>query len=89
MKGVARRPDEKTEESAVAHSVKVLLIDANSTDVAEMHAKLADAKSVSFAPCRVEALPEAVTLLRERRFDALLIDLKTPGATTWLDLTKS
>ena len=64
----------------MAHSVKVLLIDANSTDVAEMHAKLADAKSVSFAPCRVEALPEAVTLLRERRFDALLIDLKTPGS---------
>lgn len=63
----------------MAHSVRVLLIDANTADATEMREKLADAKSVSFAAYTVGALSETFAILRDRHFDVLLIDLKTPG----------
>ena len=64
----------------MAHSVRVLLIDANTADAAEMREKLAGARGVSFLPHTAGNLSEALAVLGDRNFDALLIDLETPGS---------
>ena len=64
----------------MAHSVRVLLIDANTADAAEMREKLAAARGVLFLPHTAGTLTEALGVLGDRNFDALLIDLETPGS---------
>ncbi len=61
----------------MGHSVRVLLIDANSDDAAELRQKLADSRSVSFTVQTAKDPAEGLALLSSARFDILLVDLGT------------
>ncbi len=55
--------------------VKVLVIDANAGEAAELCAKLAAAKRAVFSVHTAKNLPQAHKLLTARRYEAILVDL--------------
>ena len=64
----------------MAHSVRILLIDSNSSEAMDLCQKLAGSKSVPFVVQTAQTMPEAFALLRDGHFDVLLIDLVTTGS---------
>src|ERR1022692_2481653 len=62
----------------MAHSVRVLLIDENPSDAAELCEKLSKFKSLSLDMHGAPTLAEGIALLRDARFDVMLVDLGTP-----------
>jgi PAS domain S-box-containing protein len=81
----AERPFEAL---TMTHPVKVLLIDPNAADAAELRHKMAESKSTSFCVSSVESLSEGLALLENERFDIALMDSKAsagdgaPGSMT-------
>jgi DNA-binding NarL/FixJ family response regulator len=64
----------------MAHSVRVLLVDSNSSDATDLRQKLASTKSVPFIVQTAGTIREAYGILNNKHFDVLLIDLETPGS---------
>lgn len=56
------------------HPVKVLLIDPNQADAADLRQKMAESKSNSFSVSTVQKLSEGLELLKKERFDIALMD---------------
>ena len=63
----------------MAHLVRVLLVDANSSEATDLRQKLAGTKTVLFVVQTAETIPQALEILASKHFDVLLIDLETPG----------
>ncbi len=68
-----------------ARPIKVLLIDSNPREAAELCEKLAVSKRATFSVQTVSTLSQALALLEESRFEAMLVDLATPE-TEWMTL---
>jgi PAS domain S-box-containing protein len=64
----------------MAHTIRVLLVDADIDDAADLREKLAGAKNVCFVTQTAGTIAEAFRTLEEKRVDALLLDLTTPGS---------
>jgi PAS domain S-box-containing protein len=64
----------------MAHTIRVLVVDASTKDIADLRKKMGDAKNVSCVMHSAGTVAEAFQLLTEKRFDVLLIDLTTPGS---------
>ncbi len=60
------------------HPFRVLLLDANLAEAADLRAKLADSRYVAFSVITASAIDEAVQTLEKQRFDAVLADAETP-----------
>lgn len=56
------------------HSIKVLLIDSNVAEAAELRNKMTESKSTSFQVTSVDNLSEGLNLLQRERFDIALMD---------------
>jgi two-component system, cell cycle response regulator len=61
-------------------TVRVLMIEANETDVRLISRMLAREKSTFFQVTRVATLAEGIEKLRARKFDAVLMDISLPDA---------
>lgn len=64
----------------MAHTIRVLLVDANVDDTADLCQKLAGAKNVSFVTQTAGTIAEAFHILEKKGIDVLLLDLATPGS---------
>jgi PAS domain S-box-containing protein len=64
----------------MTHRIRVLVVDANTSDAAALQEKLGNASSVSFVVHKAGTIAETFTALSHKRFDVLLIDLETPGS---------
>src|ERR1700730_4244896 len=62
------------------HLVKVLLVDANVREAAELQQKIADSKNTSFSVKTVGGFSEAFDLLRSQKFEIVLTDLGVPDS---------
>jgi PAS domain S-box-containing protein len=62
------------------HLVKVLLIDANAREAAELQQKIADSKNTSFSVQTVGGCSEAFDRLRSQKFEIVLADLGVPDS---------
>lgn len=60
--------------------IKVLLIDSNDREVAELRQKLSVSKRAAFSVETVGTVSQALLLLRDVRFEAMLVDLAAPEA---------
>ncbi|MGH9717210.1 MAG: ATP-binding protein [Candidatus Acidiferrales bacterium] len=65
-----------------ARPIKVLLVDSNPREAAELRQKLDLSNRSTFSVQTVSTLPQALLLLGEVRFEAMLVDLATPQ-TDW------
>lgn len=66
-------------QAASSHGmVRVLLLDANPAEAADLRAKLADARHVAFSVVTAITVANALQLLEIKRFDVLLADANTP-----------
>lgn len=66
-------------------SIKVLLIDSNPGEAAGLRGKLAVSKRAMFAVQIVSTLAQALALLEDTRFEAVLVDLATSDAE-WMTM---
>src|SRR5258708_6247846 len=64
----------------MAHTIRVLIVDADADDSANLREKLAGARNVCFVTQTAGTIAEAFRTLEEKRVDALLLDLTTPGS---------
>jgi PAS domain S-box-containing protein len=62
------------------HLVKVLLVDANAREAAELQQKITDSKNTSFSVQTVGGLSEAFDRLRSQKFEIVLADLGVPDS---------
>lgn len=68
----------KTKETSAGATVRVLLLDEHPAEAADLRAKLADARHVSFSVQTVTSVPEATQLIETERFEAIIVDTNTP-----------
>lgn len=71
----------KTKEPKAAITrpvVRVLLLDGHPAEAADLRAKLADSRYVSFSVRTVTSVPEAIQLTETERFEAIIVDTNTP-----------
>ncbi|HTZ72587.1 MAG TPA: ATP-binding protein [Candidatus Aquilonibacter sp.] len=81
--------DDRQSENRRAATLRVLLLDGNLTEAADLRAKMADARHVAFSVRTAHTLSEAVQMLDSQRFDAILSDSNTPsgqGLATFAEL---
>src|SRR5579862_1687563 len=67
-------------QAVSAHTINVLLIDAEAAAAAELCEKLANAKGVTFSVETAGTLAKGLCLLEAKRFNAMLIDLAVDGS---------
>lgn len=59
-------------------TIRVLLLDANPAEAADLRAKLADAKHGGLSVVTAVNLPDALKVIESQKFDVLLADANTP-----------
>ena len=70
--------DAKLDGGNSRSTIRVLLLDANPAEAADLRAKMADARHVGFNVITAVTVVDALQLLEMQRFDALLVDANTP-----------
>jgi PAS domain S-box-containing protein len=58
--------------------IRVVLIDANDAEAADLREKMSASEKVTFSVERLTRVSDCLALLRKSRFDAMLVDLKGP-----------
>jgi two-component system, chemotaxis family, response regulator WspR len=69
----------------MSRPIKVLLIDSNPSEAAVLRDKLAVSKRATFSIQIVSTLSQALVLLEDTRFEAMLVDLATSDAE-WMKM---
>jgi PAS domain S-box-containing protein len=70
--------DDKEISNHTKPRLRILLLDANLAEAADLRAKMADARHVVFSVRTAHSVAEAVQLLESQRFEAILADANTP-----------
>ena len=68
--------------------LEVLVVEDNPGDALLIRETIAEARSASFAVTQVERLSDALDLLQNRNFDAVLLDLSLPDSCGMETLTR-
>jgi PAS domain S-box-containing protein len=67
-----------TKPKVAARSLRILLLDANLPEAADLRAKLADSRLVTFVVSTAESLHDALHLIDKQVFDVILVDPNSP-----------
>jgi PAS domain S-box-containing protein len=70
--------DQQHAGASARNPIRVLLLDANPSEAADLRAKLADSRQVTFAVRTAPSLAEAAELIGKQRFDVILADPNSP-----------
>ena len=74
----AQPKEAKPDTNGPRGTIRVLLLDPNPTEAADLRSKLADARHVAFNVATAISVTAALQLLETQRFDVLLADANTP-----------